>query len=134
MTREEAFQRLEQMYEFCVDSMDADSNRPFVENAKAIKMVLHALCPNDSRYIVVTREQVECMRARWVINPAKQKMPVLREGFGTIECSKCESAISMGGPVTLKAIKESFDFCSACGAPMNRKAVNVLWSRLNEGV
>ena len=63
MTQEEAFQRLEQMYEFCVDSMDADNNRSFVENAKAIKMALHALCPNDSRYIVVTREQVEGMQS-----------------------------------------------------------------------
>lgn len=115
MTQEEEFQRLDQMYEFCVDSMDADNNRPFVENAKAIKMALHALRPNDSRYVAVTREQVEKMRGEW------RSIPSLLEYY----CSRC------GEEFEIHAYdKDKYRFCPYCMAPMTDEAVDILWKLL----
>lgn len=57
MTREEAFNRLEQMYDFYARAMDSDKNHPFEGDAEAIKVALLVIAQDRSAHI--TREQVE---------------------------------------------------------------------------
>ena len=57
MTREEAFKRLEQMYDFYAHAMDANKNYPLKGDAEAIKVALLVMAQGRSAHI--TREQRE---------------------------------------------------------------------------
>lgn len=111
MTREEAFKRLEQMYDFYAHAMDANKNYPLKGDAEAIKVALLVMAQDRSAHI--TREQVEKMRGRWT-------------GNFNAHCSLCDAFNTMA------YIGQGGKFCPHCGAPMTDKAVDILWKRLEE--
>ena len=51
MTREEAFNRLEQMYDFYAHAMDSDKNHPFEGDAEAIKVALLVIAQDRSAHM-----------------------------------------------------------------------------------
>ena len=121
MTREEAFNRLEQMYDFYARAMDSDKNHPFEGDAEAIKCALWAMIQDRSAHI--TREQVK-MRGEWKI---------IEYEFFT--CSRCGDSYYSGAESTAQAKSylnsgHTYDFCPHCGAPMTDEAVDILWKRL----
>lgn len=109
MTQEEAFKRLEQMYDFYAHAMDANKNYPLKGDAEAIKVALLVMAQDRSAHI--TREQVEKMRGEW----EELRYDGELEGW-LCECGR-ESIICD-------------NFCPTCGAPMTDKAVDILWKRL----
>lgn len=113
MTREEAFKRLEQMYDVYARAMDLDKNYPFKGEAEAIKCALWAMIQDRSAHI--TREQVEKMRGTWI-----EVSDV--DGCTWSKCSDCQE--------DLDSLEDAYDFCPYCGAPMTDKAVDILWKRL----
>lgn len=113
MTREEAFKRLEQMYDFYARAMDSDKNHPFEGDAEEIKCALWAMIQDRSAHI--TREQVEKMRGAWIeVSDA--------DGCTWSKCSDCGE--------DLDSLEDAYDFCPYCGDPMTDKAVDILWKRL----
>lgn len=119
MTREEAFKRLEQMYDFYARAMDSDKNHPFEGDAEAIKCALWAMIQDRSAYI--TREQVEKVwRSEWNdINPT-----VLNPGVSWVcRCAKC------GCPQDYK-----HNFCPNCGDAKTDEAVDMVMERLEEAL
>ena len=113
MTREEAFNRLEQMYDFYARAMDSDKNHPFEGDAEAIKVALLVIAQDRSAHI--TREQVEKMRRKW--------MPI--HGLAEYYCSCCGVEFEIHS-----YDKKNYRFCPYCGAPMTDKAVDILWKQL----
>ena len=112
MTREEAFKRLEQMYDFYAHAMDANKNYPLKGDAEAIKVALLVMAQGRSAHI--TREQVEKMWGKWIDARYSSK------DVPQCQCSICGK----------KYIGLETDFCQYCGAPMTDKAVDILWKRL----
>lgn len=115
MTWEEAFKRLEQMYDFYAHAMDADKNYPLKGDAEAIKVALWAMVQDRGSHI--TREQVEKMRGEW-------RFPIFAEqdeNDPRCQCSECES---------IETPLARHRFCPSCGSPMTDKAVDILWKRL----
>ena len=96
MTREEAFNRLEQMYDFYAHAMDSDKNHPFEGDAEAIKVALLVIAQDRSAHI--TREQVE-VEDRWAYMED-----------GSAVCPRCGKRYE----------RRKFEFvgacCEACGA------------------
>lgn len=136
MTREEAFKRLEQMYDFYAHAMDANKNYPLKGDAEAIKVALLVMAQGRSAHI--TREQVEKVwRGEWVKrhkhrggfrrvkgfdDMGEQHEVTIDERceYNDLYCSKCG-----------KQSPDNFlNFCGYCGAPMTDKAVDILWKRL----
>ena len=114
MTREEAFKRLEQMYDFYAHAMDANKNYPLKGDAEAIKVALLVMAQDRSSHI--TSEQVEKIRGEWKI----------RNDLWNGCTPDCDCVCSM----CRKSGVPNMDFCPACGAPMTDKAVDILWKRL----
>lgn len=112
MTQEEAFKRLEQMYDFYAHAMDANKNYPLKGDAEAINVALLVMAQDRSSHI--TREQVEKMRGEW--------KSYLNGDYNDeiYYCSVC-------GCDRLSCLHR---FCPECGAPMTDKAVDILWKRL----
>ena len=116
MTREEAFKRLEQMYDFYAHAMDANKNYPLKGDAEAIKVALLVMAQDRSSHI--TREQVKKMRGKWIdVRYSSKDVP------------QCQCAICGKKYIGLET-----DFCQYCGAPMTDKAVDILWKRLEEAL
>lgn len=111
MTREEAFKRLEQMYDFYAHAMDANKNYPLKGDAEAIKVALLVMAQGRSAHI--TREQVEKMRGEW-----KHRFTTDDSVF----CTSCKT--------TFRAYYDEYNFCPSCGSPMTDEAVDILWKRL----
>ena len=117
MTQEEAFKRLEQMYDFYAHAMDANKNYPLKGDAEAIKVALLVMAQDRSAHI--TREQVEKMRGEWQWQgPCRDN-----QGRSWATCSVCGARQRLG---------DYGAFCPACGSPMIDKAVDILWKRLEE--
>lgn len=117
MTREEAFKRLEQMYDFYAHAMDANKNYLLKGDAEAIKVALLVMAQARSAHI--TREQVEKMKEEWV--PFRTI-----GGANGVMCGQCKYR-------EYEHVKYTrFNFCPACGCPMTDKAVDILWKRLEE--
>lgn len=115
MTQEEAFKRLEQMYDFYAHAMDANKNYPLKGDAEAIKVALLVMAQGRSAHI--TREQVEKVwRSEWNdINPT-----VLNPGVSWVcRCAKC------GCPQDYK-----HNFCPNCGDAKTDDAVDMVMERL----
>ena len=106
MTREEAFRRLEQMYDFYAHAI-----YPLKGDAEAIKVALLVMAQDRSAHI--TREQVEKMRSEW-----KHRFTTDDSVF----CTSCKT--------TFRAYYDEYNFCPDCGAPMTCEAVDILWKRL----
>ena len=113
MTREEAFKRLEQMYDFYAHAMDSDKNHPFEGDAEAIKVALLVIAQDRNAHI--TREQVEKMRGKW--------MPI--HGLAEYYCSCCGVEFEIHS-----YNKDNYKFCPNCASPMTADAVDILWKRL----
>lgn len=124
MTREEAFKRLEQMYDFYAHAMDANKNYSLKGDAEAIKVALLVMAQDRSAHI--TREQVEKV---WAVRTWET---VADEGFVDtmgrqvfhLHCPVCDFFWRETGH------KKYFRFCPHCGAPMTAEAVDILWKRL----
>lgn len=113
MTREEAFKRLEQMYDFYAHAMDANKNYPLKGDAEAIKVALLVMAQDRSSHI--TREQVEKMRGEWDYPECEWNLP---------KCPKC------GCNSKDATYGHKSNFCPRCGAPMTDKAVDMVMERL----
>ena len=114
MTREEAIALLNEQYETCKRIYDcsADQRKSYPnvpQFMEALGMALTALR-------LVTREQVEKMRGKWIdVRYSSKDVP-------KCQCSICGK----------KYIGLETDFCQYCGSPMIDKAVDILWKRLEE--
>lgn len=113
MTREEAFKRLEQMYDFYAHAMDANKNYPLKGDAEAIKVALLVMAQDRSAHI--TREQVEKIRGEWKVSTSLNGCTY----YWDYICSNCGVS---GIP--------NQNFCERCGIPLTDKAVDILWKRL----
>ena len=111
MTQEEAFKRLEQMYDFYAHAMDANKNYPLKGDAEAIKVALLVMAQGRSAHI--TREQVKKMRGEW-----KHRFTTDDSVF----CTSCKT--------TFRAYYDEYNFCPDCGAPMTYEAVEMVMERL----
>lgn len=67
---------------------------------------------------LITREQVEKMRGKWIDTRYSSK-----------DVPKCQCSICGKKYIGLET-----DFCQYCGAPMTDKAVDILWKRLEEAL
>lgn len=106
MTREEAITQLELLLKYC-ESMMTSEYPVWRRDCEALQMLIAALR-------LVTREQVEKMRGKWIDARYSSK------DVPQCQCSICGK----------KYIGLETDFCQYCGAPMTDKAVDILWKRL----
>ena len=116
MTREEAIALLNEQYETCKRIYDcsADQRKSYPnvpQFMEALGMALTALR-------LVTREQVEKMRGKWI-----------DARYSSKDVPKCQCSICGKKYVGLET-----DFCQYCGAPMTYEAVDILWKRLEEAL
>lgn len=124
MTKEEAISVLEQA-ELKV-GIKWRNGRPEVYISpylqEAIDFALTKLHP-------ISRERVEkTSRGEWLFEQADWTTVK----YGTIRCSKCGNAVSVGGENVYLRAQRSTNFCPNCGAPMTDEAVDMVMKRMEE--
>ena len=123
MTREEAIEQLESLWEHC-ESMISSDEPVWRRDCDALKIALTALRP-------VTREQVEKMRGEWEWFDEIVGTPI--DGYEREwgwQCSKCKTVLpdEFDNPDDSPAMR----FCQWCGAPMTDEAVDMVMERMEE--
>ena len=104
MTRAEAIEQIESLFEHCKAMMTSDEP-VWSQDCEALKVALFALRGP-------TREQVEKMRGEWTTDGV---------------CSRCgfDAMYYKGVPVQVRT-----NYCPTCGSPMTDEAVDMVMERL----